>query len=207
MNEKQIHILEVAEQLFSKNGFDGTSIRQISKEAGINIAMISYYFGSKEKMLEALLLYRTADFKMLLDTVLSGEGSIIEILDDIIALIVSRIHKNRRMYKIVHFEYSNANEKRNIDFKGYLDQKRETYLKINDFVEQGQQAGLFTKTVYIPLILPTILGTYFHFYYNKDFFMSQKTPSPVSSMDAYVQQILTPHIQKTVKALLTSKGP
>ncbi len=48
-NEKQLQILEVAEKLFAANGFDGTSIRDIASEAEVNIAMISYYFGSKEK--------------------------------------------------------------------------------------------------------------------------------------------------------------
>lgn len=47
-NDKQIEILLVAEKLFSEHGFDGTSIRDIAKEANINIAMISYYFGSKK---------------------------------------------------------------------------------------------------------------------------------------------------------------
>lgn len=33
----------------SKKGFEGTSVRDISAKANINVAMISYYFGSKEK--------------------------------------------------------------------------------------------------------------------------------------------------------------
>ena len=32
LNEKQIHILKVSEELFSKNGFDGTSVRMIAKQ-------------------------------------------------------------------------------------------------------------------------------------------------------------------------------
>ena len=64
-NDKQIQILEVAETLFAEKGFDGTSIRDISKEAKINIAMVSYYFGSKERLLEALILHKTAGLKEL----------------------------------------------------------------------------------------------------------------------------------------------
>lgn len=47
-NQKQVQIFEVAERLFAENGYDGTSIRSIAKQADINIAMISYYFGLKE---------------------------------------------------------------------------------------------------------------------------------------------------------------
>lgn len=49
LDRKQI-LLKAAEELFAKNGFDGTSIRLISKELGMNSAMVSYYFGSKEAL-------------------------------------------------------------------------------------------------------------------------------------------------------------
>ena len=65
--EKQIQILEVAETLFAENGFDGTSIRDISRQAEINIAMISYYFGSKERLLQSLIVFRTSDIKKQLE--------------------------------------------------------------------------------------------------------------------------------------------
>ena len=58
-NEKQIEIIETAEQLCAHKGVDGTSVRDIADEAGVNVAMISYYFGSKEKLLEALFTYRS----------------------------------------------------------------------------------------------------------------------------------------------------
>ena len=69
-NDKQIQILEVAEILFAEKGFDGTSIRNIAKLAKINIAMVSYYFGSKERLLESLIVYRTSDLKNQLDSLL-----------------------------------------------------------------------------------------------------------------------------------------
>ena len=56
--EKQIHILDVAEKLIAQKGFEGTSVRDISANAKINVAMISYYFGSKEKMMSYLYRYR-----------------------------------------------------------------------------------------------------------------------------------------------------
>jgi AcrR family transcriptional regulator len=43
--EKQLAIITTAERLFSIKGFEGTSVRDIAQEAGINVAMISYYFG------------------------------------------------------------------------------------------------------------------------------------------------------------------
>ena len=58
MNRREL-LLEKAEQLFAENGYEGTSVRMLAKEAGLNLAMISYYFGSKEKLFEALVEERT----------------------------------------------------------------------------------------------------------------------------------------------------
>ena len=201
LNDKQIQILEVAEKLFSENGFDGTSVRQISKEADVNVAMISYYFGSKEKMLEALLGYRLADFKIQLESILSKETSYPEKIDEIVAFVVMRIHKNRRTHKIINFEYSK--DSRSINFEKYLQQKDENYRVIETFVQNGQKEGVFSKKVNIPLIVPTIMGTYFYFYYNQRFYTSLHNLTDDVSLDDFVHTTLTKHIQQTIKALLT----
>ena len=201
LNEKQIQILEVAEKLFAENGFDGTSVRHIAKEADVNVAMISYYFGSKEKLLGTLMIHRASDFRIQAESVLTEEMSYLDRIDSLIEFAIKRIHSNRRMYKIIHFEYSNVS--RQIDFDNYLDQKLENYKLIENFVKDGQSAGVFSKTVDIPLIFPTILGTYFNFYYNKSFFQRMHGLDNITSFDDFVYKKLTPHIQKTIKALLT----
>lgn len=202
LNQKQIQILDTAEKLFAENGFDGTSVRQISKAADINIAMISYYFGSKEKLLEALLLYRMSDFRMQLESVISKNKPHLETLDAIIALIVKRIHRNRRIHKIINFEYSN--ECRQIDFDIYLAQKKENLKVIGAFVKSGQDKGVFVKNVNIQLLTATILGTYSHFYYNKKYYKSLLNLKDNATIERYVHNDLTQHIQNTIKALLTN---
>ena len=41
--------------LFAEYGYDKVSIRQIAADAGANSSMISYYFGSKQGLYEAIL--------------------------------------------------------------------------------------------------------------------------------------------------------
>ncbi|MGE3148539.1 MAG: TetR family transcriptional regulator [Pseudorhodoplanes sp.] len=48
-------ILEAAIIEFSKNGYDGTSIKVIAKKAKCNPALIGYYFGSKQALFQAIL--------------------------------------------------------------------------------------------------------------------------------------------------------
>ncbi|PLX81516.1 MAG: hypothetical protein C0616_04235 [Desulfuromonas sp.] len=49
-------ILDAAEELFARNGFYATSLRQITQLAEVNLAAVNYHFGSKEELLEAVIL-------------------------------------------------------------------------------------------------------------------------------------------------------
>lgn len=48
-------IRQVAKRLFTERGFTGTKIRDVAEEAGVNIALMNYYFRSKEKLYESIL--------------------------------------------------------------------------------------------------------------------------------------------------------
>ena len=53
INTKQ-KILMAAESLFSKKGYDGTSVDEICKKAAVNKALIYYYFKNKEAIKETI---------------------------------------------------------------------------------------------------------------------------------------------------------
>ena len=55
MGDTKERIMEVAVRLFAKKGYSATGVREIAREARVNLAMISYYFGSKRGILEAIL--------------------------------------------------------------------------------------------------------------------------------------------------------
>jgi AcrR family transcriptional regulator len=57
MNTKQ-KILDTAERLFADHGYAGTSLRQVTAEAGVNLASIHYHYGSKEELLDAVVQRR-----------------------------------------------------------------------------------------------------------------------------------------------------
>jgi AcrR family transcriptional regulator len=52
--DAKTRILQVAEQLFAEKGFDAARVDEIAKRAGVNKALIYYYFESKENILEEL---------------------------------------------------------------------------------------------------------------------------------------------------------
>lgn len=54
-------IMEVARVLFATNGFNGASIREIAREAEVNVASVNYHFSSKEKLFHEILRKGHAD--------------------------------------------------------------------------------------------------------------------------------------------------
>ena len=59
MTEKELSteekILLSASKVFTEKGFSGTRTRDIAEEAGINLALLNYYFRSKEKLFEQVM--------------------------------------------------------------------------------------------------------------------------------------------------------
>jgi len=48
-------IINAAAHLFSRKGYSAIGIREISKKAGVNISMISYYYGGKSGLIKAII--------------------------------------------------------------------------------------------------------------------------------------------------------
>jgi AcrR family transcriptional regulator len=53
-------LLDAAERLFAAHGFRGVSLRELTAAAGVNLAAVSYHFGSKKELLRAVLERRVA---------------------------------------------------------------------------------------------------------------------------------------------------
>ena len=51
-------ILDAAERLFAEHGIVGVPIRDIIEEAGVNVASVNYYFGSKTGLIRSVFLRR-----------------------------------------------------------------------------------------------------------------------------------------------------
>jgi AcrR family transcriptional regulator len=53
-------LMDAAEKLFARKGFHGTSLRDITGEAGVDLALVNYHFGGKKPLLAAVLERRGA---------------------------------------------------------------------------------------------------------------------------------------------------
>lgn len=79
-------IKAAARKVFHQKGYAGTRTRDIAEEAGINHAMLNYYFRSKEKLFEMVMMETMAQFFKGVNLMLNDESTS---LDEKIDLIVS----------------------------------------------------------------------------------------------------------------------
>jgi len=71
--DKKEQIIEAAIDLFAQKGFEGTSIRDLASKADVNVAMVNYYFGSKDKLFEALVEVKAGSARGILEELLKDK--------------------------------------------------------------------------------------------------------------------------------------
>lgn len=200
LNAKQIEIIAIAETLFAEKGFDGTSIRDIAKAADINIAMISYYFGSKEKLLEAVVFHRINAMRLMLANLFEENISPIEKMEKLIRFYIHRIYDNRTIYQILHVEI--ISQKRDIDYDLFIDIKKQNLDVIEKIIKEGQELKVFRPNIKVLMIPPVIIGTLTQFYTNKPFYQKVLDLKTDEEFEQYIYSAFTDDLIKAVHALI-----
>jgi AcrR family transcriptional regulator len=200
LNAKQIEIIAIAETLFAEKGFDGTSIRDIAKAADINIAMISYYFGSKEKLLEAVVFHRINAMRLMLANLFEENISPIEKMENLIRFYIHRIYDNRSIYQILHVEI--ISQKRDIDYDLFIDIKKQNLDVIEKIIKEGQELKVFRPNIKVLMIPPLIIGTLTQFYTNKPFYQKVLDLKTDEEFEQYIYSAFTDDLIKAVHALI-----
>ncbi|KPE52979.1 TetR/AcrR family transcriptional regulator [Chryseobacterium indologenes] len=202
MISKEENILFAAEKLFAEKGFDGTSTREISKAANVNISMISYYFGSKEKLYEKLVEYRMNEgqffSKDLLERTDIDEWQKIERIVDQFS---GRVRHHKCFYRIMQREQLHTKNPQIIEF---LKQTKMGFLSMySQVLESGLKKGIFTKKPPIYLLHSTISGTLFYASNAKEMykeFLNDTEEDEVFDEKYYTE--LNKHIKYLLKDLL-----
>jgi len=201
--DKRQAIIDAAEKLFCETGYEGTSTRQISKESGANMAMINYYFGSKEGVFIEIMNDRIASFGSQLKIINEDKISAIAKLHRVIEGYVTRILANPSFHKMMHRELS-------------LSQRPEMYNKIKAAMSQnmqllekiltdGQEDGSFREADN-RLVIATIMGTI------TNIIISPQKVMPDSDFDLNVpkdkkimKDRVVAHLQDLLTVYLTTK--
>lgn len=156
--DKKDHILDVAEKVFSEQGYDGASTRLISGEANVNMAMLNYYFGSKEGLFIAVFERKIYSFKTLLQNITEDENlSAWEKLEGCMDKYIDRVVANTWFHKMVNRELSlNTHAEMNDKITDIL---MVNALEFKKVMQEGVDNGSFFEDADLELCVATIFGT------------------------------------------------
>jgi len=199
--DKKDHILDVAERVFSELGYDGASTRTISGEAGVNMAMLNYYFGSKEGLFLAVFNRKIISFQDLLKYIGSDDSiSAWNKVEKYIELYAQRVVTNNCFQKLLYQELS-------MQRRGELSDKITDILmknanEVRKILKEGVDKGEFNKDMDTEMVIATIYGT-------KNFIVN--TPQLTSKLlgydiqnDKFLEEKFKPRIESYLKTLLKS---
>lgn len=206
-NDKQIQIIETAETLFAERGFDGTSVRDIADVAGINVAMISYYFGSKEKLMEALFELRVGGVKSRVESLLKDESlSPLEKVNMLIDEHIDRVMQKQCFHKVMlGVQVTNKNP---AILKAANNLKIRTAEIVAEMIKDGQKKGVFKKKIDVVLMMNTLVGTVSQtmmsqLYYRE---FNKQEDMPNEQFLVVLKRRLSIHIKTLFKAILTNEA-
>jgi TetR/AcrR family transcriptional regulator len=105
-NDCRENIIAAAVPLFAAKGLNGVSVRELASAAGVNLSMISYYFGGKEGLYAAVL---TGQFAILgkLEEIEQLEIDTLQKFELYVRATVSRYRKNPYLLRFYTSELTN----------------------------------------------------------------------------------------------------
>lgn len=203
-NEKQIAIINAAEKLFAVTGFDGTSVRDIAQEANVNVAMISYYFGSKEKLMEAVFEQRTNNLRLKVENILQNDQlTQLQKVNILIDDYVDKFIHQQVFHKIMMREQ--LVEKGTVIAGLIHEMKKSTLSSIKKLIHEGQKSGEFKKNIDVVMMTTTMVGTVSHMITSQNFYKECHNLGNLSDQEfqKLMRKRLSAHLKNLFKVMLT----
>lgn len=194
------NIIYCAFDIFCENGYDRTSVREIAKAAGVNVAMINYYFDGKEGLFAAVIEDRFNYLRgIFTEMAKDARLSAIERIDSIIDHVIDRKFSNQKFHYLLHNELA---LKQRPELRGKIGE----YIMLNvspvkKIIQQGIRSGEFKK-VDIELTVASIVGT-IHYLLISDT-LCQNILGKDESFTPFENKTLKKRVNKHLKALVRS---
>lgn len=206
-SEKQMAIMNAAEKLFAVTGFDGTSVRDIAREAHVNLAMISYYFGSKEKLMEAVFEQKTERTRIKVENLLQDSSlTNLQKVNILIEDYVDKFISQQQFHKIMLQEQL---VEKDTPIAGFIHElKKRNLHSIKKLIQDGQKSGEFRKNIDIVLMMTTMVGTVSQMICSQRFYREVHNMEAVDDVEfqKHIRKKLSNHLKHLFKITLTNES-
>ncbi len=202
--DKKSHILQIAQELFSHKGFDATTVRDIADKAAVNVAMISYYFGSKEGLMEFLFHERMDEARLKMETLIKDKSiPPFEKIEMMLKEYISKVMKNQSFYKILITEHLMSDNKKSVILKLLAALKLNYANLYTEIIKEGQRKKIFKKNVDVVMALNTMTGTVIHFVVNKQHYVTFNNIKNLDeSFERKMEEKLFIHLREIFKTIV-----
>lgn len=207
MNEKQIQIVDAAEHLFAEKGFHGTSVRDIAEKAQVNLAMISYYFGSKDQLLEAMFEYKSNLMATQLEVLVHQSNSEpLEIIYSLIEHYIDKVLQQQPFHKIMVREQVVPSTSRVQEL--ILGMRKRNLEIIHRVVTKGQEEGSFRQEIDFPLLMTTMFGAVNNMVTTQYYYRALSNLEHLSDEEfkQVIREKLYKHLKEIFKSTLTNEA-
>jgi AcrR family transcriptional regulator len=101
-------LLRAAHQLFARHGYEGASVRAITREAGANLGAVTYHFGSKEALYEAVLKAANEAIDERLGAAAASPGPSLERIGELVRAFFDFFAENPEVPRLVLHELARS---------------------------------------------------------------------------------------------------
>ncbi|HMP30956.1 MAG TPA: TetR/AcrR family transcriptional regulator [Saprospiraceae bacterium] len=196
-------IKKAAMDVFLRSGFNGARMQEIANLAGVNKAMLHYYFSTKEQLFDTVFSEVMLNLQPELDAILESEQSFIEKLKSFITISFQQHQKNPKIIAFVFNELAKNPDRmqahlKSLDhFRKYIEYFISLYYK--DFNE-----GKLNE--YSPLHLVIIIQGMIEYYHLSKSFLNNFICREGITIDQQFEEQLLEQILIFVENSLTKKN-
>lgn len=138
-------ILDAAERLFAAHGFARTTIKEIGQEAGLNSALLYYYFADKDELYREVLRRFVNRLVARTMSELTAVGSPAARLRALLAAQAEMLLANPHFPRLMVRELAESDGTHAVEQFHLL--ASTTFRRLCELIEEGQRAGIFRKQV------------------------------------------------------------
>ncbi|PEJ57899.1 TetR family transcriptional regulator [Bacillus sp. AFS002410] len=190
-------VIETALTLFKVNGYHGTSVRDISKKANVNIATISYYFKGKQGLLEHIIVEFLEGYVKILDQhcLLLYDKNAKKILKDLVEDVLNYYYIKKESTSIFYRELTLDSVFIREIMITYLTRERYIFSQIYDAIRYSNSKVTMPFSVFF-VQLKSFLSTPYLFpgYLNEVLYIQQN--------DLYFFERYKEYVEKWIESLL-----
>ena len=152
-------LLAAATRLFADQGYDRTSVQEIVEAAGVTKGALYHYFGSKEDLLQEVYARLLRLQQERLDMYAGSQEPVEERLRaaaaDVVVTTIENLDDASIFFRSIHQLSPEKN-------KQVRAERRRYHERFRALVEEGQQAGVFTRDIPADLVVDYHFGSIHH---------------------------------------------